>query len=812
MRSTGLLSILCILSCFTSNAQSVENSINLYGLNFPREKMHVHFDKESYLPGEDVWFKAYIFEDHLPSERSTNFYIALYDEEGKLLQQNMQPIIRSSADGNFHLPDSIKGKQVICRAYTSWMLNFDTSFLYSKPIRILKSNTVTGKPDPGIPVLEFFPEGGDVIEGERNTIAFKASYRNGLPFAIQALVKKQETGETLMKIGAEHDGMGKFDLEQLPGEHYYAEWMDDKGQLQRTYLPAARVSGVSLKLAQLNGKLFYNIVNKLPGDSLYILAYLYQKVVYKARLGLAKNDRTNGFIPLEGFPSGALQFTVFDQNWQPVAERICFINNNNYSSKVTLSAKLSSTAPRAKNEIVITVPDTLFTNMSLSVTDADINSDPAAGIINSMLLNADIRGYINNPSYYFAANDAASRQALDLLMLTHGWRKYNWVDMRAGKMPVINFPVDDYLTVYGSVNQLPGTKKLDKEQVNLIVKTKDSVNHLYSVFADDKGMLKASGLIFFDTAKVFFSFNKSKANTAAISLSKENNTLRMGSGINNYQDFIIADAMNPIAGNKSGIFKYYLDSNRTVSVNGEKTLGSVTVKSKLRNWRNDPLVKMDEKYASGFFQGGATSYSFDVLNDEQAETKFDVFNYLAFKVPGLSIQYPKQSEFIGGGKVLSHSFHGVPRVYIDQTEQSMEALQSLQLSQIAYVKYMPNFAVLGAEPGTEGIPSALVIYTRKGDDLHYRPGRDPNPTIGRKTVAGYTPVKVFYAPDYAQMANPPANDARSTLLWQPYLVTDKSLQSIPVTFYNNDFTKRIRIVLEGINEAGKLVHVEKVIE
>jgi len=810
MRSTVLILFVVILCCVTAHAQSVENSINLYGLNFPREKIHVHFDKESYLPGEDLWFKAYIFEDHLPSARSTNFYIALYDESGKLLQQNVQPILRSSADGNFRLPDSIKDRQVICRAYTSWMLNFDTSFLYTKAIRII-NNKVEGKTDPGTPGLQFFPEGGDVIEGERNTIAFKASYPNGLPFNLQALVKKQGTGETLVKISAEHDGMGKFDLEQLPGERYYAEWTDDKGQQQRTSLPAASASGVALKLAQVNGKLFYNIVNKLADDSLYVLAYMYQKVVYKASPGIAKNDRMNGFIPLEGLPSGTLQFTVFDKRWQPVAERICFINNNNYDSKVTLTSKLSSTAPRAKNEIVVTVADTLLTNMSLSVTDADMNSDPSVSIINSMLLNADIRGYIHNPSYYFAASDAANRQALDLLLLTHGWRKYNWVDMRAGTMPVINFPVDDYLTVYGSVNQLPGNKA-GKEQVNLIVKTKDSASNVYSFFSDDKGMLKASGLIFFDTATVFFSFNKNKAHVATLSLGKENNTLRMGREINNYRNFLVADTINQVAGNKAGIFKYYLDSNRKVSVQGEKTLGAVTVKSNLRNWRNDPMLKMDEKYASGFFQGGATAYSFDVLNDEQAETKFDIFNYIAFKVPGLAIKYPKHKEFLGGGKVLEHPMHGIPRVYIDQTEQSMETLQSLQLSQIAYVKYMPNFAVLGAEPGTSGIPSALLVYTRKVEDMHYRPGVKTNPAIGRQTIAGYSPVKEFYAPDYAQMANPPANDARSTLLWQPYLVTDKSMQSIPVTFYNNDFTKRIRIVLEGINEEGKLVHIEKVME
>jgi len=809
MRNTGLISLVCILFCVTAHAQSVENSINLYGLNFPREKVHVHFDKESYLPGEDVWFKAYIFEDYLPSERSTNFYIGLYDEEGKLLQQNMQPIIRSSADGNFRLPDSIKGKQVICRAYTSWMLNFDTGFLYSKTIRILKRNAVADKSDPGIQELQFFPEGGDVIEGERNTIAFKASYKNGLPFSIQALIKKQETGETLLKIGAEHDGMGRFDLEQLPGEHYYAEWTDDKGQPQRTYLPAARITGVSLKLAQSNGKLFYNIVNKLSDDSLYILAYLYQKVVYKSGLGIAKNDRTNGFIPLEGFPSGTLQFTVFDKNWQPVAERICFINNNNYSSKVTLTAKTSSTARRAKNEIVVTAPDTLLTNMSLSITDADMNSDPSAGIINSMLLNADIRGYINNPSYYFAANDAANRQALDLLLLTHGWRKYNWVDMRAGKTPEIKFVPDEYLSIYGQLNK-NGVKSGDKEQVNLIVRTKDSAKTMYSVFPDANGLIKATGLLFYDTAKIYFSFNnKNKSNNTGLAFSTQNNTLRMQPRISNYGEYLVKGEAVAAALPNVSLFEYYLKAP-TSGAAGEKTLETVKVKANRRSWKNDPLVKLDERYATGMFSGGANSFAIDVLNDERAAFSFDIYSYIAGKIPGLTYSMANIAE----GKVFQHR-NGTPVIYIDEHYQENSVLQSITVDQVAYIKFLEKSMMEGPKMGAgasneSGFTPAILIYLRKGNDMLDR--KAVATELGRVSVMGYTPVKEFYAPDYEQMANPPANDARSTLLWQPYLVTDKLTPSIPVVFYNNDFTKRIRIVLEGINEAGKLVHVEKVIE
>jgi hypothetical protein len=184
---------------FNAKAQSIENSINLYGTNFPQEKIHVHFDKEVYLPGETIWFKAYVFEENLPSERSTNFYAALYDENGKLIQEHLSPVFSSTTDGHFKIPDSLQSKQLICRAYTSWMMNFDTSLFFSKAIKLINKNAKDENPVKTVS-LQFFPEGGDMIEGTRNTVAFKANYNNGVPYEIDAVIKRQESGEIIMSL------------------------------------------------------------------------------------------------------------------------------------------------------------------------------------------------------------------------------------------------------------------------------------------------------------------------------------------------------------------------------------------------------------------------------------------------------------------------------------------------------------------------------------------------------------------------------------------------------------------------------------
>ncbi|HEY1200068.1 MAG TPA: hypothetical protein VGE79_03755, partial [Niastella sp.] len=117
-------------------AQQIDSMVNLYGERFPQEKIYVHFDKPAYNTGETMWFKSYLYAGILPSPISRNFYAELLDQNGKVLQQKIMPIYESSSAGHFDLPANLP-PTVVFRAYTTWMLNFDTAFLFTKTIRIL---------------------------------------------------------------------------------------------------------------------------------------------------------------------------------------------------------------------------------------------------------------------------------------------------------------------------------------------------------------------------------------------------------------------------------------------------------------------------------------------------------------------------------------------------------------------------------------------------------------------------------------------------------------------------------------------------
>lgn len=790
-------------------AQTIENSINLYGANFPQEKIYVHFDKEVYLPGETIWFKAYVFEENLPTERSTNFYSALYDEQGKLISNSVSPLFNATANGHFSIPDTVKTSRLIYRAYTTWMMNFDTSLLFSKTIKLvgndIKKNSI---PAMLTTALHFFPEGGSLIDGIKNTIAFKANYSNGLPFEVEGTLKKQETGEALLLIKSVHNGMGRFDFDIEPGNKYYVEWLDHKGQAQKTWLPQVMQAGVSLKLTIQKEKLFYNVINKTGSDSLHIIMYMYQNVFYKNSVAVAAAEAFTGMVPVSKLPSGVMQVTVFDSRWQPVAERIAFINNNNFSMDALLASIVVSAKKRGKNELEISVADTVPANMSLSISDADFNSVGMDNtIISGLLMNGDIKGYIHEPAFYFTNNvDAELKAKLDLVMLTHGWRRYNWNDMAIQKTPVIKSPADEYLGVYGQVSKELMEKMDNEEKVNLIIKTIDSVNTFYSIRPDKSGLLKQSGLVFYDSAKVYFSFNKNKANNSQIAFSKFNFTYPALYPIADARQLLAPDTAGVTLRPDLSLFQYYSSNNGIKKFNEEKTMQGVVVKaSGWRNWKNDPLVKMDERYASGMFSGGAVGYSFDVLHDEKAWTKLDIYNYIRSNIPGLNIG----SFNLASGRSLNFRDKTV-LVYIDEHEMTTNDLENLSLSQVAYIKFIPNFAGRGPEDGGTGINPALSVYTRKGDDLIDR--RPTEKDLGSVKVAGYSPVKEFYSPDYSQTNDSNGTDARTTLLWMPYLLTNRMNKKIPVVFYNNDFTQRFRIVLEGINDEGKLIHIEKIVQ
>jgi hypothetical protein len=238
-----------------------------------------------------------------------------------------------------------------------------------------------------------------------------------------------------------------------------------------------------------------------------------------------------------------------------------------------------------------------------------------------------------------------------------------------------------------------------------------------------------------------------------------------------------------------------------------KLLQDVHVKIK-KAWYKDPLYLTDQKYTTGLFSGGSTAFSFDLLSDSTAASKFDIYNYLAFKIPRLSIvtkQLGKQFNYIN---LLSSST--TPLIYINESLVDNEQLQNVRIEDIAYAKLIPNF--MGMRDDAGGISAAIAIYLKKFSDYKSDVLKQNGiNAFSRKSLVGYNAIKEFYTPDYSVENN--ANiDTRTTLYWQPDIITNAQNKNYTVSFYNNSMCKKYKIIITAMNEAGQLLYVEREIE
>ena len=779
----------------SSHAQRFDSALNELDSKYPQEKLYLHFDRSLYNPGETIWFKAYLFSGTYPSPFSKTLYAELLDEQGKLLQRRSAPVIQGGAAAAFDLPENLASTTVYVRAYTRWMLNFDSSFLFVKPIPIANKSKTAAAAVTNAPIafLQFFPEGGDLVAGISSRVAFKATDNRGLPISVKGDIVTA-SGKQVTTFSSVHDGMGYFTLQPQAGEKYKANWKDQSGKQQETNLPSFLPSGVVIKVNNLGNKIDFTL-ERTPDAQMpitYVVAQLHQQLLYRAKANLATRTTASGSLPLENIPAGIVQLTVFTEDSKPLAERIVFVNQDDYYFITDLNAPLKSTAKRGRNVLQVDVPDTISCNLSISVTDAGLN--PAINgeddIFSHLLLTSDIKGYVHQPAYYFSGVDSAL-QHLDLVMMTNGWRRFKWDEVLAGKFPAIKHQPDGYMTVQGKVSGI-GRSELVQRDLTGMVETKTG-RYFLNIPVKQDGTFTIDDLVFYDTAKIYYQFNNDK------------DKILTSRGVFEFRNSMYNQALTAKPVSERFILPLRQDSlvDKNAAFNKKRltqeeesrkvqTLATVEVKAAARSKE----MKMNDQYTSGLFQGDGRIFA--VEDDPFAASAMSVFNYLQGRVAGLQIGSST------GATPPSLSWRGSPvSLYLDEMQIDASTIQSLPMQDVAMVKVFnpPFFGGFGG--GTGG---AIAVYTKKGSNaMQGVKGLDA------VNIAGYSPIKEFYSPDYSKYV-PGADDPvdyRTTLYWNPFVLTNKQNRRIIIQFFNNDNTRRMRVVIEGINVEGKLTRIEK---
>lgn len=782
-------------------AQKIDSVMSVYDEKFPKEKIHIQFDKSVYNREETIWYKVYVLTSDGPSALSKNVYVEWYDTSGRMIKQTVAPLFQSSAKGSFELPADYSGNFIHVKAYTRWMLNDDPAFSYERELTINTSAAVQPKkPLPARTKLELFPEGGTLVQGLTSRIAFKASNQFGTPVFIKALLVSNNN-KVLDTLQVQHDGMGIFSLTSEPGESYKVNWTDENGKAGTVPVVITKTAGACMTIRATNDKALVtvertqNIATNFR--QLYLLVHMNQKLFFKATLNYTGKLLQNASIPIDELPTGILQFTLFTSDWIPVAERILFINNHQHEFNTKVIPQLITLEKRGKNVIDIQVSDTASDNMSVAITDDDVPVPEANNIYSDILLSGDLKGKIYNPAYYLKSDADSITANLDLVMLTNGWRRFDWDKIKAGILPTLTYPAEkEFMKIDGKVLGMKSISSAAPLMLNVIVVGKDSSKNFLFIPVQKDGSFENKGIFFYDTARVYYGFNGNNKLTDLTEVQFGNGLLRQvpktikypyKDVLTNWTDSLARARMN-----------FFLEQQEQLKKSmAAATLQEVTVTAKVKTENN--LQVLEKKYASGLFSGG-DGYSFDMVNDPFASSALDILTYLQGKVAGLTIT--------GSGSQATLSWRGaVPDVFVNEVQGTIDMLQSVPVADIAFVKVFrpPFFGSIGGGSG-----GAIAIYTRKGTD-----GRKASPDskgLENTVLGGYSRFKEFYSPSYEQPNENPDRDIRTTLYWNPFILTNRQNPRVRIQFYNNDISKKLKLVLEGVNSDGKMTRVVKVLE
>lgn len=773
-------------------ATRIQQALAKFTSNYPQEKVYLQLDKDYYAAGETVWFSGFLTLNDLPAVGARNLYAELRDQKGAIVQKELVFVNEGAAAGEFTLPENMKPGLYQVRAYTAWMLNFDSTFLFYKNIQVFDPKT--GKSGDEVVnkdyAVQFFPEGGDLINEVSSVVAFKAIDQNGYPIKVAGAVRDQADKQVAV-ITTVHDGMGTFELKPEAGKTYKAVIQSASGQQKTFPLPAAKASGIALKVYNRGARIFYltgfNGIDS-SNNELLLVAQMQNQMIYKAVLNV-EEGKVSGLIPATSLPSGILQLTVFDKQGRPLTERLVYVNQKQDLIDFFLDPQELNKGPRQRTELVLQVPDSMLGHLSVSVTDADqvARDEYANNIITHSLLTSDIHGYVHNPYWYFQ-NDS-TMQTLDLVMLTNGWRRFNWQQILQDKFPKITYPYEQGISITGTAFT-SGRNPVTDGSVNFIIKIPvDSSSAFASAPVSNKGQFALSNLMFNDTAQVYFQGNMTNKKWKDVDVQFDRHFF------DNFAPVKTPVPLLPPPPMDSKVMKNYLatvlEGNSVIRSMTNRTiyLKEVNINAK----KPAPEETTEKRYASGMFSGG-DGYTFDLTNENP--TSFNVFQYLQSRVAGLQINGDMSNPTLSWRG-------GAPGVYLDQMPVDISTVANMPMSDVALIKvFRPPF--MGGFGGGNG---AIAIWTRRGGDNK----GDPN-AKGMELLkkGGYKIIKEFYSPDYAvKKAVHSLADKRLTLYWNANLRYDTTNHTARIIFYNNDFTKNFHVVVEAMDQYGRVGRVAK---
>ena len=502
-----LLSIILITAIFLPARAQTESTqqtdlverLNKRVNNSPSELAYIQTNKDIYETGEDLWFKVYLLNAQylIPSVLSKTLYLQLFKEDTKkVIWQEKYEILDGIADGQVYLDSKLSEGDYLIAAFTSNSFFDDTSeFKAIRRIKIIQdvnsSPLLVSKSTAPVSFsrIQFtaLPEGGNLVSGIPGKVAFKAVNIKGEPEEVQGTLF--EDSSSILEFKSMHAGMGSFNFIPNAGKKYVIK-LKEPAVDTLYFLPEILLSGITIILAGRDKEALTLRVSQsqdLPAQDLYLRVQCRGEVygITSCRLGNELRIK----IPLSGLPQGPAEITLFNSSLVPVAERLIYIN---LDKKLNITTELSKEIypTRGKATLKISVKDEngrpVVANLGVTVFDKLYqNPRDSNNILTYYYLSTQLKGRIFNPSFYFNKGKH-QEEALDLLMLTQGWRKYVWNDLNPEKIQETNQQII-FDGIKGELYYQNQRNKIPKEQTFVMAFSPNKDSSKVLIPADSTG-------------------------------------------------------------------------------------------------------------------------------------------------------------------------------------------------------------------------------------------------------------------------------------------------------------------------------------
>lgn len=660
---------------------------------------------------------------------------------------------------------------------------------------------------------KFLPEGGNLVAGIPQVIAFAAVGVDGHPIEVEGVVQTK-MGQEVCSIRSEHSGMGKFTLKAEMGETYIATLSSKDGISRSFTLPAAVPTGCALSLAPDTDNRVVLHIHTTPDYPRHQLVAVVQS---RGIVNYVVEDLSHSLrIPLEKLRSGVAQVSLVNRYSRTVvAQRLFFVRGK--AASATITSNVAKFSPRERVQLDFAIKgsngNAVKGDFVVSVTDSELLKDDANSddIFTYMLLNSELKGHIENPKYYFEKDDEVHNAHLDLVMLTHGWRRYNINSILAGKKPRIYHPFEVEHSISGKV-------------VGNVGKVK---NPSVMIFRDRKEYLGVHSL---NKSNRFFITGVDAPDTTVYllqALNREGSSARVRIKVDPYvypQAPIIARDLYQKKKGPSLTEEYMMRSKQNYFEEGGVPVIDIDVVEVVarRTQTYDYSSSLNDfNTVSGDMTRFASIY--DAL---QRFRQLEIVGTDVYVLSKKSAQSPVSSQQEkssagdsgdgdgdgGGGSDITDVEINMedrqdlmPAVYVNGTQMDMSVIDAYPMSEVLSVSYLDKFESMAAGMSSE--TGAIILHVR---DINAREKFLIN-SMAEVVVPGYDMPVEFYGPDYSVKNDTSKKDNRTTIAWVPVLQSN-SLGDASMSFWTADRASNYRVIIEGITAEGELLHNEMILQ